>query len=69
MNLAAHLKFCKATNDFQKKMKKELNKLQKSSKTLTLAYKTTKIYRMSEDEYNRLKMSAITSTCKKRNEK
>ena len=69
MNLAAHLKFRQTSNNFQKKMKKDLHELRKSSKTLTPADKTSNHYRLSKEEYNRLKSNAITTTYKKGNEK
>ena len=69
MNLAAHLQFRQTSNSFQKKMKKDLQELRKSTKALTPADKTSNHYRLTKEEYNRLKSSAITSTYKKGNEK
>ena len=42
--------------------------IQQSSKTLTPANKTSNMYRITKEEYNKMRRNAITSTYKKANE-
>ena len=65
INVAANLTFRNVTNDFQNKLKKDIQDLRKSNTTLTPADKTTNYYRLTKEEYNRLKMNAITASYKK----
>ncbi len=67
LNIAATLKFRRTTSDFQKKMKKDLQDIRQSNKTLTPADKTTNYYRLTKERYNELKSSVITITYKKGN--
>ena len=69
INMAANLTFCRTTNDFQKKLKEDMKNLRESTKTMTPADKTSNYYRLTKEEYNKLKHDAITSTYKKGNAK
>ena len=69
INIAANMDFRRTSDDFQKKMKKDIQDIRKSNKTLTPADKTSNYYRLSKEEYNTLKHNAITSTYKKGSEK
>ena len=69
INIAANIDFRRTSDDFQKKMKKDIQDIRKSNKTLTPADKTSNYYRLSKEEYNTLKHNAITSTYKKGSEK
>ena len=69
LNLVGNITFRKTTSEFQKKMRKDMSDLRKSGKTLTPADKTTNLYRLTKDEYNKLKTNAITATYKKGNAK
>ena len=69
LNLVGNITFRRTTSDFQKKMSKDMNDLRKSGKTLTPADKTTNLYRLNKDQYNKLKTDAITATYKRGNEK
>ena len=63
--LAKNLQFKKECNDFQKRLKSDMKAMQESGKTLTPADKTTNMYRLSPEEYSRLKHNAVTSKYKK----
>ena len=65
IKLAENIKFRKSTSNFQKRMKEDVRNIQKSSKTLTPADKTSNMYRLTKEHYNKLKHNAITSTYKK----
>ena len=69
INIAANIDFRRTSDDFQKKMKKDIQDIRKSNKTLTPADKTSNYYRLSKEEYNTLKHNAITNTYKKGSEK
>ena len=69
INIAANIKFRDTTNDFQKKMKKDLGDLRKNNKVLTPADKTSNHYWLTKDDYKKIKMNAITANYKKGNAK
>ena len=69
MNIASNITFRKGSNDLQKKMKRDMKEMRDSIKTLTPADKTTNLYRLTKEQYDQLKMNAITSTYKKGNAK
>ena len=48
-------------------MKQDITNIRKSNKTLTPADKTSNMYRLTKELYNKVKDSAITSTYKKAN--
>ena len=59
------IKFRKTRNEFQKKLKDDAHKIRNSKKTLTPADKTSNMYRLTKNEYNDLRTSAVTSKYKK----
>ena len=63
--LAKDVQFSKISNTFQSRMNKDMKAMRDSGKTLTPADKTTNMYRLSAEEYNRLKLNAVTSKYKK----
>ena len=65
IKLAENIKFRKSTRNFQKRMKEDIKNIRKSDKTLTPADKTSNMYRLTKEQYNQVKRSAITSTYKK----
>ena len=65
LQLAKNIKFRKTTNNFQKQMKVDIKKMKNSSKTFTPADKTSNMYKLTKDEYNKFKQNAVTSTYKK----
>ena len=67
--LAKDIKFRRASNDFQKRMKNDVKKIRNSEKTLTPADKTSNMYRLTTEEYKTLRMNAITTKYKKGSEK
>ena len=62
--LAKDVQFSKISNTFQSRMNKDMKAMRDSGKTLTPADKTTNMYRLSAEEYNRLKLNAVTSKYK-----
>ena len=67
--LVKDVKFRKTRNEFQKKLKDDAQKIRNSEKTLTPADKTSNMYRLTKDEYNDLRTSAVTSKYKKASKK
>ena len=63
--LAKNIEFKSLSSTFQTRMKNDLKSMRDSGKTLTPADKTTNMYRLSPEEYNRLKQNAVTSKYKK----
>lgn len=67
-DLVKKVKFRKTTDEFQRKMKKDIKEIKSSTTTLTQADKTTNMYKLSKDKYNQLITNSITTTYKKTNE-
>jgi hypothetical protein len=65
LQIAKDLEFRQPTNNFQKRLKDDITSIRRSRKTLTPADKTSNMYRLSKEEYERLKTNAITSKYKK----
>ena len=63
-----NIKFQTVHNELQRTVKSDIKLIQQSSKTLTPAEKTSNMYRISKEEYNKMRRNAITSTYKKANE-
>ena len=63
-----NIKFRTVHNQLQRTLKSDIKLIQQSSKTLTPADKTSNMYRISKEEYNKMRRNAITSTYKKANE-
>ena len=63
------LKFRNTRSDFQCKLKNDIRFIRGSNKTLTPADKSSNMYRLSKDEYCRLRTNAVTATYKKASNK
>ena len=63
--LAQNIRFRKTRNHSQKKIKKKIQSIQSSDKTITFADKTTNLYRLTKAEYDHIINNAITSKYKK----
>ena len=61
------VKVRKVKNHFQKKLQHDIKMIRTSRKTMTFAYKTSNMYKLSRDQYNTLFNNSITSTYKKLN--
>ena len=57
--------FRKTRSHFQKKIKKDIQLIKSSEKTVIFAYKTTNLYRLTKAEYDHKINNAITSKYKK----
>ena len=68
IELVKNIKFWTVHNQLQRTLKSDIKLIQQSSKTLTPADKTSNMYRISKEEYNKMRRNAITSTYKKANE-
>ena len=64
-----NIKFQTVHNQLQRTLKSDIKLIQQSSKTLTPANKTSNMYRISKEEYNKMRRNAITSTSKKSQQK
>ena len=60
-----NIEFRKARNDFQDKLKEDINKIRSSKNLFVFADKSTNLYEMSDTKYNRLLSNNITSNYRK----
>ena len=65
--LVKKLKFRKVKNHFQKKLQQDIKMIRTSDKTMTFAYKTNNMFRLTKDQYIMLLNNSITSTYKESN--
>lgn len=61
------LKFRKTKNQFQAKLRQDIQTIRNTKTTLTFADKTSNIYKPSKEQHNKLLNNAVTSTYKKMN--
>ena len=61
------MKFRKIKNSFHEKLKEDIKLIKDSHKTMTFADKTSNMYRLTKEQYDKLIMNSITSTYKKTN--
>ena len=54
-------------NQLQNQLKEDIKKINQSDKTLTFADKSSNMYRLTKEEYVKMRRNAITSTYKKTN--
>ena len=54
-------------NQVQNQLKEDLKKTNQSDKTLTFADKSSNMYRLTKEEYVKMRRNVITSTLKKTN--
>ena len=69
IRLLKEIKFRKVTNDFQKKLSDDIRKIKRSEKTVTPADKTSNMYRLTKEEYQKFLNNAVTATYKKASRK
>ena len=65
ISLVKNIKFRKAINHFQDQLQQDLKRMKASNKTMTFADKTTNIYRLTREEYEKKVNESITTTYKK----
>ena len=65
--LIRNIKFRKIRNTFQEKLKEDIKLIKDSHKTMTFADKTSNMYRLTKEQYDKLIMNSIPSTYKKAN--
>ena len=68
IELWKNIKFRTVPNQLQRTLKSDIKLIQQSSKTLTPAGKTSNMYRITKEEYNKMHRNPITSTYKKAKE-
>ena len=65
ISLVKNIKFRKVRNHFQDRLQQDLRRMKASNKTMTFADKTTNIYRLTREEYDKILNDSITATYKK----
>ena len=65
ISLVKNIKFRKVRNHFQDQLKQHLKRMKASNKTMTFADKTTNIYGLTREEYEKILNDSITATYKK----
>ena len=68
IELVKNIKFRTVHSQLQRTLKSDIKLTQQSSKTLTPTDKTSNMYRITKEEYNKMRRNAITSNDKKANE-
>ena len=66
-DLVNTLRFRKTKSKFQKKLSEDIKSINNDPKTLTFADKTSNMYKITKEEYNKLLHDSITNTYKKAN--
>ena len=67
IELVKNIKFGTVHNQLQGTLKSDIKLMQQSSKIVTPAGKTSNMYRLTKEEYNKMRRNAKTSTYKKAN--
>ena len=65
IGLVRKIKFKKHTNDFQKRMQQEIKSINDSNKLFVPADKTSNMYEVNKEEYEKILTESITKTYKK----
>ena len=65
IDIVRNIKFRKGMNNFQSKLKQDLRSINESEKLYIPADKTTNMYKMEKNEYDRILKNSVTSTYKK----
>ena len=60
-----NIQFKSIKNDFQNKLKEDINEIKNSNKIFVPADKSRNIYKMEKEQYNKLLHENITKTYKK----
>ena len=61
------LKFRQCSDQFQKKLRRDIRTINETQTTLTFADKTTNLYKLTKEDHNKLLRNAVTTTYKKVN--
>ena len=64
-DIVRNIKFKKVQNDFQDKLKEDINEIHSSKNLFVFVDKSTNLYEMSDTDYNKLLSNNITSNCRK----
>ena len=64
LELIKIIKFRKRQSNFQEKLNEDIKTINNTNKTLTFADKTSNLYKLSKEEYNKLLNESITTTYK-----
>ena len=67
ISLVKNIKFRKVRNHFQDQLQQELRRMKASNKTMTFADKTTNIYCLTREEYDKVLNDSLTATYKQAN--
>ena len=59
IELLKNVKFPTVHNQLQRTLKSDIKSIQQSSKTLTLANKTSNMYRVTKEEYNKMRRNNL----------
>ena len=62
-----NIKFQKLKNHLQNQLKENIKKINQSNKTLTFADRSSNMYRLTKEEFFKMRRTTITSTNKKTN--
>ena len=65
VELIRNIKFRQITNTFQEKLKEDIKLIKDSHKAMTFVNKTSKMYILTKEQYDKLIMDSIASTYKK----
>ena len=65
IGLVQKLKFKRNTNDFQNRMRQDVQQIKRSDKLYVPADKTTNMYKVDKEEYGRILQNSVTATYKK----
>ena len=69
MKMVKNVKFKSIRNDFQNRLRRDIQTIKETNSILVAADKSRNIYKMSKDDYNKNLVENITKTYKKSNEK
>eukprot|EP00794_Sanderia_malayensis_P001955 gene1954-biopygen1774 len=69
IGLIQKLKFKRTTNDFQNRMRQDMQQIKHSDKLYVPADKTTNMYKVDKEEYGRILQNSVTATYKKADDK
>ena len=64
ISLVKNVKFKKVRNHFQDQLKQDLKRMKPSNKPITFADKTTNMYRLTREKYEKILNDSITAMCK-----
>ena len=65
ISLVKNIKFRQVRNHFQDQLQQDLKRMKASNKTMTFADKTTNMYHLTREKYEKLLNDSSTATCKK----